>query len=81
MSVSPTYQSLNKSPNSIEAEVAVLGGLILDNESWDKVADILQVNDFYNEQHRKIFSCIVDLVEQGTPFDVVTVNEKNEFIR
>ena len=76
MSVSPTYQSLNKSPNSIEAEVAVLGGLILDNESWDKVADILQVNDFYNEQHRKIFSCIVDLVEQGTPFDVVTVNEK-----
>ena len=76
MSIAPTFQSLNKSPNSIEAEIAVLGGLILDNESWDKVADILQINDFYNQQHRKIFSCIVDLVQQGTPFDVVTVNEK-----
>ena len=37
----------NNSPNSIEAEIAVLGGLILDNEAWEQIADILQVNDFY----------------------------------
>lgn len=76
MSKNLTFQSLNKIPNSIEAEIAVLGGLILDNESWEKIADILQVNDFYNEQHRKIYSCIVGLVSDNIPFDVVTINEK-----
>ena len=76
MSKNLTFQSLKKIPNSIEAEIAVLGGLILDNESWEKIADILQVNDFYNEQHRKIYSCIVGLVGDNTPFDVVTINEK-----
>ena len=76
MSKSLTFQSLNKSPNSIEAEIAVLGGLILDNESWEKIADILSVNDFYNQEHRKIYSCIVGLVDDNTPFDIVTINEK-----
>ena len=76
MSKSLTFQSLNKSPNSIEAEIAVLGGLIIDNESWEKIADILSVNDFYNQEHRKIYSCIVSLVDDNTPFDVVTINEK-----
>ena len=76
MSKSLTFQSLNKSPNSIEAEIAVLGGLILDNESWEKIADILSVNDFYNQEHRKIYSCIISLVDDNTPFDIVTINEK-----
>ncbi len=76
MSKSFTVQSLNKSPNSTEAEVAVLGGLILDNNSWDQVAGILQTNDFYNEEHRKIFSCILDLADKRIPFDIVTINEK-----
>ena len=76
MSKSLTFQSLNKSPNSIEAEIAVLGGLILDNESWEKIADIFSVNDFYNQEHRKIYSCIISLVDDNTPFDIVTINEK-----
>ena len=76
MSKNLTFQSLNKTPNSIEAEIAVLGGLILDNEAWEKIADILQVNDFYNEQHRKIFSCILGLIEDNIPFDILTINEK-----
>ena len=77
MSKSLTFQSLNKTPNSIEAEIAVIGGLILDNEAWEQIADILQVNDFYNQEHRKIFSCIVNLVNDNVPFDVVTINEKS----
>ena len=76
MSKSLTFQSLNKTPNSIEAEIAVLGGLIIDNEAWEQIADILTVNDFYNQEHRKIYSCIVSLVDENTPFDVVTINEK-----
>ena len=76
MSESLTFQGLNQTPNSIEAEIAVLGGLILDNEAWEKIADILTENDFYNHEHRKIYSCIVDLIDQNIPFDVVTINEK-----
>ena len=68
MSKSLTFQGLNNSPNSIEAEIAVLGGLILDNEAWEQIADILQVNDFYNQEHRKIYSCIVNLVNDNIPF-------------
>ena len=76
MSKSLTFQGLNNSPNSIEAEIAVLGGLILDNEAWEQIADILQVNDFYHQEHRKIYSCIVNLVNDNIPFDIVTINEK-----
>ena len=76
MSKSLTFQSLKDSPSSIEAERAVLGGILIDNESWDKIAGILQVDDFYHELNRKIFSCIVDLSNESIPFDFVTINEK-----
>ena len=76
MSKSLTFQSLKDSPSSIEAERAVLGGILIDNESMDKIAGILQVDDFYHELNRKIFSCIVDLSNESIPFDFVTINEK-----
>ena len=76
MSKNITFKSLSKVPNSIEAEIAVLGGLMLDNNSWERISDIIQVNDFYNQQHRKIYSCIQELVNDNMPFDVVTINEK-----
>ena len=50
--------------------------MVIDNSSWEKITDILQVDDFYNEQHRKIYSCILELVNENIPFDVVTINEK-----
>ena len=74
MSENVTLQSLSRVPNSIEAEIAVLGGLMLDNNSWERISDIIQVNDFYNQQHRKIYSCILELVSENMPFDVVTIN-------
>jgi len=76
MSKSLKFQDLKEARSSIEAERAVLGGVILDNESWYKIADILQVDDFYNELNRKIFSCIVELSNNNIPFDLVTINEK-----
>lgn len=76
MSKNITFKSLSKVPNSIEAEIAVLGGLMLDNNSWERISDIIQVNDFYNQQHKKIYSCIQELVNDNIPFDVVTINEK-----
>ena len=62
-------------PHSIEAEQAVLGGIFLDKEAWDKVAEIVQEEDFYRKDHRLIFRAISDLSNNGDPTDIVTVSE------
>ncbi|MGQ0659134.1 MAG: replicative DNA helicase [Chromatiales bacterium] len=62
-------------PHSIEAEQAVLGGLMLDNEAWMAVAERLGEPDFYRNDHRLIFRAIASLSEAGKPCDVVTVAE------
>lgn len=67
--------SLRTPPYSMEAEQAVLGGLILDNSTWDQIADKLNENDFYLFDHRLIFRAIDELVEKRQPFDVLTLSE------
>lgn len=62
-------------PNSIEAEQSLLGGLMLDNAAWDKVADLIVASDFYRKDHRLIFAGIAELAENSNPCDVVTVSE------
>lgn len=62
-------------PNSIEAEQSILGGLMLDNAAWDKVADLVIAEDFYRKDHRLIFNAISLLAEDAQPCDVVTVSE------
>lgn len=62
-------------PHSLEAEQSVLGGLLLDNESWDKIADVVNRNDFYRQDHGLIFQSIFELTENGQPYDAVTVSE------
>ncbi len=68
-------QRLKIPPNSIEAEQALLGGLMLNAEAWDKIADVVVGEDFYRKDHRLIFQAIGNLVEDGSPCDVVTVSE------
>jgi replicative DNA helicase len=68
-------QRLKVPPSSIEAEQSLMGGLMLDAQAWDKVADILQGDDFYRKDHRLIYTAIASLVESGSPCDVVTVSE------
>jgi replicative DNA helicase len=53
-------------PQSIEAEQSVLGGLLLDNAAWDKVADLVTEQDFYRSDHRLIYEHIGQLIEHGT---------------
>jgi replicative DNA helicase len=65
-------------PHSIEAEQALLGGLTLDNTTWDQVADMVTEGDFYRRDHRLIFNAINALAAVGTPFDVVTLAERLE---
>ena len=62
-------------PHSIEAEQSVLGGLLLDNQAFDKVADLLVAAQFYRFEHRAIFQAIADLVNLSKPADVITVLE------
>jgi len=62
-------------PQSVEAEQAVLGGLMLDNQAWDKVADLVVEEDFYRRDHRLIFRAINDLYAHSKPCDVVTLSE------
>ena len=69
-------QALKIAPHSIEAEQAVLGGLMLDNNAWDKVVDIVSEADFYRQDHRLIFSAITDLATMGQPYDVITLSER-----
>jgi replicative DNA helicase len=62
-------------PHSIEAEQSVLGGLLLDNNAWDKAGDLLADGDFYRHEHRLIYAAIGGLVAATKPADVLTVYE------
>ena len=61
-------------PHSIEAEQAVLGGLMIDSAAWDQVADRVSSDDFYRHDHRLIFSAAQSLVERNQPCDAVTLS-------
>ena len=65
-------------PHSVAAEQAILGGLMLDDSVWEKVADKLSVDDFYFENHRIVYLSMNDLVLENKPLDVITLSEKME---
>jgi replicative DNA helicase len=67
---------LRTPPHSVEAEQAVLGGLLLDTAAWDQVGDSVGAEDFYRPDHRLIFEAIAELVAQSKVCDVVTVSEQ-----
>lgn len=65
-------------PQSVQAEQSVLGGLMLDNQAWDLIADRIGEQDFYRKEHRLIFRAIQKLAEADSPFDVITLSEMLE---
>ena len=67
--------SLRIPPQSVEAEQAVLGGLMLAPDSLDRVGDLLVEGDFYRRDHRLIYRAIRELSEKNRPFDAVTLGE------
>ena len=71
----PVIDQLRVPPHSIEAEQSVLGGLMLDNQAWDRISDQLNDSDFYRDEHKRIFRQIRNLLESARPADVVTVAE------
>lgn len=70
-----SVESLKIPPHSIEAEQAVLGGLMLNNAAYDDVVDRVSEADFYRHDHRLLFAAIAKLSDSARPFDVVTLTE------
>lgn len=62
-------------PHSMEAESSVLGGLLLDNKSWEQVSDLLSEGVFYRYEHRQVYLAIQALINATRPADVITVYE------
>lgn len=62
-------------PQSLDAEESVLGGILLDSHSLDRVIELMGVEDFYRESHRKIFRAMVTLSERGEPIDLITLTD------
>ena len=67
--------TLRVPPQSLEAEQSVLGGLLLDNQSWNQIAGHVAEEDFYRREHRLIFRALAALCDANIPADVVTVSE------
>jgi len=63
-------------PHSLNAETSVLGALLLDKEAVIAVAELLIPDDFYDQRHKDIYECILQLYEARTPIDVLTVSEQ-----
>lgn len=74
----PQVAGIKVPPHSIEAEQSVLGGLMLDNERWDDVAERVVAEDFYTRPHRHIFTEMGRLQESGSPIDLITLAESLE---
>jgi replicative DNA helicase len=70
-----THLNIRVPPQSIEAEQAVLGGMMLAPDSYATVSGILSDSDFYRRNHQLIFRAIEDLAEKSQPFDAVTLGE------
>lgn len=69
-------------PNNLEAEQSVLGACFLSKYALQKAAESLSSESFYNEKNSKIFSTMLDLIEEKSPIDITTVTshlkKKNE---
>ena len=79
LEIAPSPQSSYRlPPQAIEAEESVLGAILLDNDAIIKVADILQIEDFYRPDHQAIYSAVISLYEKRMPLDVVTLTDELE---
>lgn len=62
-------------PHSTEAEQSILGGLMLDNDKFDAIQNIIEVNDFHRQDHKIIYEAIENLSNKNKPFDIITISE------
>ncbi len=69
-------------PQDTDAEISLLGSLMLDKNAIIKVVDFLETRDFYKEVHREIYKTIIDIFEKREPIDLISLashlREKNK---
>ena len=70
-----TTSALKVPPHSLEAEQSVLGGLMLNNDAWFNVYEVVTDSDFYRGPHRVIFQVMTELQANNQPLDAVTLAE------
>ena len=58
-------------PQNLEAEQSLLGGLLVDPESINKIVDIVEANDFYKDAHGRIYEVMLDLYERNEAIDII----------
>lgn len=63
-------------PQNIEAEVSLLGSILIEKDAIIKIADIVTAEDFYVDRHSLIFAAIMDLYEQRQPIDIISLSGK-----
>ncbi|MEK7607112.1 MAG: replicative DNA helicase [Patescibacteria group bacterium] len=63
-------------PHNIEAEQSLLGSILIDKDSLIKVGDMLTPEDFYREQHARIFESILDLFSDREPIDILSLGNR-----
>jgi replicative DNA helicase len=71
--IAPSY--LKVPPHNIEAEQAILGGILINNEAMNQIMDILTPDDFYREAHTALFEGMVELYNNGEPIDGITISQ------
>jgi replicative DNA helicase len=80
-SSSKDLENIKIPPHSLEAEQAVLGGLMLDNHAWDRVSERISEADFYRSEHRVLYRIMTDLAEKNMPIDALTLVEALKTIK
>jgi hypothetical protein len=68
--------ALRVPPHSMEAEQSLLGAMVCDATSFEKVSDLITAGDFYSQSHRQIFMAMTALIAEGAPVDVITTFER-----
>ena len=67
--------SLKVPPNHVEAEQAILGGILINNDAMNQIMDILSADCFYREANMHLFQCMVDLYNNNEPIDLITLSQ------
>jgi replicative DNA helicase len=62
-------------PQNVEAEQSILGAILIDNEALPKALEVIDLDDFYKQSHRKIFQAMIELFEKSEPIDLITLTD------
>lgn len=71
-----TLNKVRMPPQDLDAEMSVLGSLMLDKKAMDSVSDIIKSEDFYSEKHNLVYGAMMDLYAQKDPIDVLSVSSR-----